>query len=97
MQNCLAKRRYDAQPSSPEQAVAICRDGVFWCEINWLLVGNAGCEIALELLILGRFAGRSHFDDLGIETSDDLYQIGLVAHDLFDVFVDFGGFIQTGG
>lgn len=77
--------------------MAICRDDVFLCEIKWLQGGSAGGKIVLELLILGRFAGRSHFDDLGIETSDDLYQIGLVAHDLFDVFVDFGGFIQTGG
>lgn len=49
------------------------------------------------MLIFGFFAGGTHFDDFGVEATEDIDEIGLGGHDGFDVFVDAGDFVKAGG
>lgn len=46
--------------------------------------------------IFGAFAVRGHFDEFGIELTEDFDEIGLGGHDLMDVFIDTGDFIEAG-
>ena len=46
--------------------------------------------------ILRRTAIAAHLDDLGIEARDDLHEVLLLAHHVFDVLIDAGNLVGAG-
>src|SRR5258708_2850405 len=48
-------------------------------------------------LILRAFAARTHFDQARVEAAEHFDQIGLCSHDLGDIFVNSGHFVESRG
>ena len=47
--------------------------------------------------VLRALAGGGHFYEAGMEAGKGLDEIVLGGHDLVDVFIDHGDFVETGG